>query len=56
MKYFVVADVHGFYDLMIKALTEKGYFEEKEPHKLVICGDLLTGVRKQKRWKNLWST
>lgn len=40
MKYFVVADVHGFYDLMIKALTEKGYFEEKEPHKLVICGDL----------------
>ncbi|MCM1237576.1 MAG: metallophosphoesterase [Ruminococcus flavefaciens] len=40
MKYFVVADVHGFYDLMIKALTEKGYFEEKKPHKLVICGDL----------------
>ncbi len=40
MKYYVVADVHGFYDLMIKALTEKGYFEDKEPHKLVICGDL----------------
>lgn len=40
MKYYVVADVHGFFDLMVKALTEKGYFEEKEPHKLVICGDL----------------
>lgn len=40
MKFYVVADVHGFYDLMIKALTEKGYFEDTEPHKLVICGDL----------------
>lgn len=40
MKFYVVADVHGFYDLMIKALTEKGYFEDAEPHKLVICGDI----------------
>lgn len=41
MKYYVVADVHGFYDQMVKALTEKGYFDDKSPHKLIICGDLL---------------
>lgn len=40
MKYYVVADVHGFYDETITALTEKGFFEDKSPHKLIICGDL----------------
>lgn len=40
MKYYVVADVHGFYDQMVKALTERGYFDDKSPHKLIICGDL----------------
>lgn len=40
MKYYVVADVHGFYDLTVKALTEQGYFADTTPHKLIICGDL----------------
>lgn len=40
MKYYVVADIHGFYDLMIAALTERGYFADTGPHKLIICGDL----------------
>ncbi len=40
MKYYVVADVHGFYSELITALTEKGFFEDKSPHKLIICGDL----------------
>lgn len=40
MRYYVVADVHSFYDELIKALTEKGFFEDKEPHKLIVCGDL----------------
>ena len=40
MKYYVVADVHGYYKELIAALTEKGFFEDKEPHKLIICGDL----------------
>ena len=40
MKYYVVADPHGFYSYMMEALKEKGFFEEKKPHKLVICGDL----------------
>ena len=40
MKYYVVADVHGFYDFMVRALTEQGYYTDEEPHKLIICGDL----------------
>lgn len=41
MRYYVVADVHGFYSELQAALTEKGFYEDKEPHKLVVCGDLL---------------
>lgn len=41
MKYYVVADIHSYYSEFIKALTEKGFFEDNEPHKLIICGDLL---------------
>lgn len=40
MKYYVVADVHGFYTELKTALTEKGFFDDKEPHKLIVCGDL----------------
>ena len=40
MKYYVVADIHGFYTALIEVLTEKGFFEDKEPHKLIVCGDL----------------
>lgn len=41
MKYYVVADVHGFFSEMKNALEEKGYFDDGQPHKLIICGDLL---------------
>ena len=41
MKYYVVSDVHSHFSLMKKALEEAGFFEETEPHKLVVCGDLL---------------
>ena len=40
MRYYVVADVHGFYNEMVEALTEQGYFTDTQPHKLIICGDL----------------
>lgn len=40
MKYYVVADIHGFYTELMTALTEKGFFDDKEPHKLIVCGDL----------------
>ena len=41
MKYYVVADTHGFYTQMRAALKEAGFFEEKEPYKLVVCGDMM---------------
>lgn len=40
MKYYVTADVHGFFDKFEKALRKTVFFEDKEPHKLIICGDL----------------
>ena len=40
MKYYVVADVHGFYTELYNELEEKGFFKDIEPHKLIVCGDL----------------
>ena len=40
MKYYVTADVHAYFTELETALREKGFFEDTEPHKLVICGDL----------------
>ena len=41
MKYYIISDIHGYYNATIEALNEKGYFSDTEPHKLIICGDLL---------------
>lgn len=49
MKYYVVADIHGFYDLTVMALTEKGFFTDTEPHKLIICGDLFDRGKQSKQ-------
>ncbi len=48
MKYYVTADIHGFYSIFLCALTEAGYFTEPEPHKLVILGDLFDRGREAK--------
>ena len=40
MKYYVTADIHGYYSIFLKALRESGFFEDSEPHKLIILGDL----------------
>lgn len=40
MKYYITADVHGFYTEFHKALEEAGYFTDPGPHKLIILGDL----------------
>lgn len=40
MKYYVTADVHGYYSELKNALSNAGFFEDKDPHKLIICGDL----------------
>lgn len=41
MRYYVVADPHGFCTLLRNKLEEMGFFSDPEPHKLVICGDYL---------------
>ena len=41
MKYYVVSDIHGYYTYLEQALKNAGFFDEKEPCKLIVCGDLL---------------
>lgn len=40
MRYYVTADVHGYFSELKFALAERGFFEDKKPHKLIICGDI----------------
>lgn len=39
-KYFVITDVHSFYDEMLEALNKAGFDRENPDHILVSCGDL----------------
>lgn len=39
MKYFVISDVHGFYDEMIDALNKAGFDRNSPEHTLISCGD-----------------
>ena len=40
MRYYITADIHGFYTEFHKALDEAGYFNDPDPHKLIILGDI----------------
>lgn len=40
MKYFVCADIHGFYDEWQSALKENGFDINNPEHKIIVCGDL----------------
>lgn len=40
MRYYVTADIHGFFSELKTALEEAGFFTDNEPHKLIVCGDL----------------
>jgi Predicted ICC-like phosphoesterases len=40
MKYYVTADPHGYYTILRQTLAASGFFEDPEPHKLIILGDL----------------
>lgn len=40
MKYFVSADIHGFYDEWQNSLKDKGFDINNLEHKIVVCGDL----------------
>ena len=48
MKYYVTADVHGFYSEFRQALTDAGFFSDDEHHKLIILGDLFDRGREAK--------
>ena len=39
MKYFVVSDIHGFYDQLNEALNEAGFDRDNPEHFLISCGD-----------------
>lgn len=41
MKYFVVSDVHSFYDQLNSALLEAGFDKNNKEHVFISCGDLL---------------
>ena len=49
MKYYVTADIHGFYSEFEKALRESGYYDELDPHKLIILGDLFDRGQEAKK-------
>jgi len=40
-KYFVVADVHSFYDEMIDALMHAGFEMNNPEHIVICCGDMM---------------
>jgi len=40
MRYFVISDIHGFYDVMVESLTKSGYDSTNENHHLLILGDM----------------
>ena len=39
-KYFIVADVHSFYKIMLDTLNVKGFDANNNEHYLILCGDL----------------
>ena len=45
MKYFVVSDIHSFFDEFKKAIGEAGFDPTNENHKLIICGDLYKSLK-----------
>lgn len=40
MRYYVVSDIHGYFSKLKLALEAQGFFEDTQPHKLIICGDI----------------
>ena len=39
-KYFVVSDIHGFYDEFIRDLIDAGFDVNNQEHILIVCGDI----------------
>ena len=49
MKYYVVSDIHSYYDPLIHVLTKHGFFTDTLAHKLIICGDLFDRGKQAKQ-------
>ncbi len=47
-KYFVVSDIHGFYDEAIRDLNNASYDENNPKHKLLVLGDIFDRGPKSK--------
>lgn len=45
-KYFVVSDIHSFYDELLEALIKKGFDVNNQDHILVCCGDIFDRGKK----------
>ena len=45
MKYFAVADPHGFYNALRRALEDAGFFKNDEDGKLIVC-DTVSNIKK----------
>lgn len=40
MRYFVISDIHGYYDVLLESLQKAGYTSENPNHHLLVLGDL----------------
>lgn len=40
-EYFVLSDIHSFYDEMMVALLDKGFSQENPDHIIIVCGDIM---------------
>ena len=40
MRYYVVADVYGYYTQMKSAIEKAGFFSDPTLHKLIMLGDI----------------
>lgn len=52
MRYYVAADIHGFYSLLRSELEQKGFFSDPEPHKLLVLGDILDRGREPREMQD----
>lgn len=48
MKYFVMSDIHGHYQIMKEVLDNNGFDQLNPDHKLIVCGDLFDRGRESK--------
>ncbi|MCF7924838.1 MAG: fructose-bisphosphatase class III [Candidatus Izimaplasma sp.] len=56
MKYFVISDIHGYYDAMIESLKKAGHDLENNNHQLLILGDMFDrGPQSKEVLKYLYS-